>query len=113
MRHLSYLSEGKLDQGTVCPACPKVCVTKFGYCIIIILVLKDGGKVVYAIDGLFGLPRKKSAGVSHRTAVQGNFFFCDQDHVDQCVNESLEFKSVVKVISIYVQYTRILALLLL
>ena len=44
------------------------------------------------MDGLFGLPRKK--GVSHRDAVHGSLFFCDQDHVDQYVPETQELRPV-------------------
>ena len=47
--------------------------------IILLFGAKGEGKVVFAIDGLFGLPHKKSAGVSHRSAVQASLFFCDQD----------------------------------
>ena len=43
---------------------------------------------MYSIDGLFGLPRKKSAGVSHRSAVHGDYFFCDQAQVDEVVKTS-------------------------
>ena len=50
--------------------------------------LQCDGKVVLAMDGLFGLPRKKSAGVSHRDAVHGNLFFYDQALVDDCVNNA-------------------------
>ena len=52
---------------------------------------------MYAIDGLFGLPRKKSAGVSHRSAVQGDLFFCDQAYVDEFVKDSCDVKAVTKV----------------
>jgi len=52
---------------------------------------------VYAIDGLFGLPHKKSAGVSHRSAIQGDLFFCDQAYVDEFVKDSCDVKAVTKV----------------
>lgn len=42
--------------------------------------------MVLSIDALFGLPRKKSSGVSHREAVHGPLFFCDQSEVDEFVN---------------------------
>lgn len=45
----------------------------------------NGGKLVYAIDALFGLPRKKAAGVSHRTPLHGHLFFLDQNTVDEYV----------------------------
>ena len=40
------------------------------------------------MDGLFGLPRKKSAGRSHRPSLHGRLFFEDQEGVDQFVNEA-------------------------
>lgn len=49
------------------------------------------------MDGLFGLPRKKSAGESHRDALHGNIFFCDQAAVDEFVNESSAIKANPKV----------------
>ena len=49
--------------------------------------------MVLSIDGLFGLPRKKSAGKSYRNAVHGGLFFCNQSNVDQFVNESCAVKS--------------------
>ena len=50
--------------------------------------------MVISIDGLFGLPRNKSAGTSYRNAVHGGLFFCDQSNVDQFVKESSAVKSV-------------------
>ena len=47
---------------------------------------------MYAIDALFGLPRKKSAGVSHRPPLHGHLFFCDQEVVDQYVAEEINMK---------------------
>ena len=38
-----------------------------------------------SLDALFGLPRKKSAGTSHRDALHGDLFFCDQAAVDEYV----------------------------
>lgn len=40
---------------------------------------------MYAMDALFGLPRKKSAGVSHREPLHHNLFFQPQLEVDQYV----------------------------
>ena len=37
--------------------------------------MQTGGKIIYAMDALFGLPRKKAASVSYRPAVQGHLFF--------------------------------------
>jgi hypothetical protein len=42
--------------------------------------------VVYALDALFGLPRKKAAGCSYRPAILGKLFFCDQVSVDEFVS---------------------------
>ena len=41
---------------------------------------------MYALDGLFGLPRKKSAGESLRPPLHGSLFFCDQSDVDEFVD---------------------------
>lgn len=49
--------------------------------------------MVYAIDALFGLPCKKSAGVSYREPLLGNLYFGNQSTVDQFVNESGKAKS--------------------
>jgi hypothetical protein len=75
LRHLNYLCEG-LDEGNVCPACPQ-----------------NGGKVVYALDALFGLPRKKSAGVSYRGPLHGELFFYEQSPVDQFLIECENLKT--------------------
>ena len=40
------------------------------------------------MDGLFGLPRKKSAGVSYCDPLLGNLFFSEQSSVDEFVSES-------------------------
>ncbi len=40
------------------------------------------------MDALFGLPRKKSAGVSFRNPLHADLVFCDQFSVDQFVAES-------------------------
>ena len=41
--------------------------------------------MVYSLDALFGLPRKKSAGESFRSPLHGDLFFCDQTEVDEFV----------------------------
>ena len=43
---------------------------------------------MHALDGLFGLPRKKAAVVSYRKALQGDLFFCNQESVDNFVKKS-------------------------
>lgn len=45
------------------------------------------------MDGLFGLPRKKSAGKSHRPSLHGHLFFEDQEEVDQFVSEAQRSRS--------------------
>lgn len=52
---------------------------------------------MYALDALFGLPRKKSAGISQRPAIQGHLFFCDQVAVDEFVSTTPSGKHVVQV----------------
>ena len=37
------------------------------------------------MDALFGLPRKKSAGISFREAIHGHLFFGQQERVDEHV----------------------------
>lgn len=48
---------------------------------------------MYAMDALFGLPHKKSAGVSYRDPLHANLFFCSQSDVDQFVADSKHSKS--------------------
>lgn len=48
---------------------------------------------IYAMDALFGLPRKKSAGTSYQEPLLGSLFFGDQSAVDQFVAESSKIKS--------------------
>ena len=42
------------------------------------MYFKVDGKVVHAMDALFGLPRKKSTGVSYQDPLHADLFFCDQ-----------------------------------
>ena len=56
-------------------------------------IFQKEGKVVYAMDGLLGLPRKKSAAVSYRRALHGHLFFSDQAHVDEFVIQSQHLKA--------------------
>lgn len=48
--------------------------------------MQGNGKVVLSMDALFGLPRKKAAGISHRQALHGAIFFQDQSSVDSFVS---------------------------
>lgn len=85
LRHLTSVCS-ELDKGNVCPACPKV---------QLYIVLKsylywscnaqECGTLVLQMDALFGLPRKKAAGVSHRDSLHGDLFFGDQTAVDEHV----------------------------
>ena len=54
------------------------------------------------MDALFGLPRKKSAGVSYQDPALGSLFFGDQSTVDQFVAESCKTKAESGVSSYYV-----------
>ena len=56
---------------------------------------------MYALDALFGLPRKRAAGVSHRPALHGNLFFCNQDSVDEFVAETDDLKQSFQVVPVY------------
>lgn len=49
---------------------------------------------MYAMDGLFGLPRKKSAGTSYRQPLLGSLYFCDQHAVDEYVANNHHVKAV-------------------
>ena len=42
--------------------------------------------LVISADALFGFPRKKAAGVSHRDSLHGHLFFNDQSAVDEYVS---------------------------
>lgn len=89
LRNLNFLCSD-LDVGNVCPACPKV----FCHQIIVSLVLfflffflyKERGTVILSMDALFGLPRKRSSGVSHQEPLNTNVFFLSQEKVDSFIN---------------------------
>ena len=40
------------------------------------------------MDGVFGLPRRKKAGISYRDSLHGHLFFADQMQVDHFVNDT-------------------------
>ena len=48
---------------------------------------------------LFGLPRKRAAGVSHRPALHGNLFFCNQESVEEFVAEENDVKQSFQVVT--------------
>lgn len=92
---MKYLSRA-LDSGNVCPACPKVhskpiyynisTVQSISMLVILYIVIQmSNRKLIYSIDALFGLPRKKAAGVSHRRPLHGDLFFLDQNAIDEYV----------------------------
>ena len=62
---------------------------------------QESGTVVYAMDALFGLPRKKAAGTSCREALHGQQFFENQEAVDEYayLHTSDRTKSQVKILS--------------
>lgn len=93
LRHLSYINEN-LDHGNVCPACPQVVLQSHwlpDHICMDFLYIQNGGKIIYAMDALFGLPRKKSAGISHCDPLTGNLFFGEQSSVDEFASESKKF----------------------
>lgn len=49
------------------------------------ILVQESGTVVYSLDALFGLPRKKAAGKSFRDPLHGNLFFANQQMVDEYV----------------------------
>ena len=56
---------------------------------------------MYALDALFGLPRKRAAGVSHRPALHGNLFFCNQESVDEFVTKENDMKQSFQVVTLH------------
>ena len=48
--------------------------------------MQGRGKVIYSMDALFGLPRKKSAGLSYRDPVNGHLLFYNQATVDEYIS---------------------------
>ena len=53
-----------------------------------------------AMDAVFGLPRKKSAGVSYRGPLHEELFFCSQSPVDEFVNESYSMNKLTPTIQV-------------
>ena len=53
-----------------------------------VCICQNGGKTILSMGALFGLPRKKSAGVSHRKPLLKDVFFYDQSEVDRFVSEN-------------------------
>ena len=44
--------------------------------------------MILSMDALFGLPRKLSAGYSHREALHSSLYFLDQPSVDEFVHST-------------------------
>ena len=55
--------------------------------------MQKTGCAIISMDALFGLPRKKSAGYSHRDALHGHLFFKNQQSVDEHVANASSSKS--------------------
>lgn len=54
---------------------------------------QTSGSMLLSMDALFGLPRKKAAGISHRDAIHGHLFFGNQRSVDEFVSDSAPIKT--------------------
>ena len=61
--------------------------------LFVLSFFKSEGKLVIAMDALFGLPQKKSAGTSYRDPLFEHLFFHDQFIVDEFVAENDSNKS--------------------
>ncbi len=60
---------------------------------VFLKAINSDGKLVFAMDALFGLTRKKAAGASHRDPLHDRLFFCDQSAVDQFLADSTQQKA--------------------
>ncbi len=60
--------------------------------------------LVLSADALFGLPRKKAAGISHKDALHGSVFFGDQNEVDEYVASYNTTSKKVTKVSIQTQF---------
>ena len=68
------------------------------------------GTIVYILDGLFALLCKKSAGVSHRSAVHGSLFFCNQEAIDEFVAEASVGKQVAQVLALFLPSCHVMSI---
>ena len=50
-------------------------------------MLKEKGTAIVSMDALFGLPRKRSAGTSHRNPLYNNLYFLQQNEVDEFIQQ--------------------------
>ncbi len=64
--------------------------------------MQGSGAVVYSMDALFGLPRKKAAGKSFWNPLHESLFFGDQIAVDQYVASHKAHQKQVPKVSHYV-----------
>ena len=48
-------------------------------------IFKENGKVMVTFDGLFGLPRKRAAGIKRREPLLNDLFLFEQEGVDEFV----------------------------
>lgn len=99
-RHVSYKMsslqhlKNELDDGTVCPACPKVHITaNFETNTEFFIFLQDPAAVrTIAMDGNFGLVRKKSSGASLEPPKHGTRLFMSdakvREGLDTCVEDA-------------------------
>ncbi len=62
--------------------------------------------MVLSMDALFGLPRKKSAGVSYRAPLHADLFFKDQLSVDEFVDKNSSDTTKSRVSAILVVYVK-------
>ena len=103
MRTLQHLS-GDLDDGTTCPACSQVVFPNLGFIgtlsfltgfLVVIVtmffifdcILQDPSEpLTIALDGNFGLVRKRSAGKSMEPPKHGDRLFLDDQKVQEIVN---------------------------
>ena len=87
-----------LNTTAICPACPQVC----GFVIairlwqpILIFYVQSNGTQIISMDGVFGLCRKKSAGVSVRPPLFSGVFFEEQQAVDEFVADYDTFGQII------------------
>lgn len=75
------------DHGEACLKLAQLFVFRsiHGYMHAHIHCMQKSGSMIMSMDGLFGLPRKKSAGSSFRDAIHGHLFFGEQAVVDEYV----------------------------
>ncbi len=63
-------------------------------------MVKEAGTAVVSMDALFGLPRKRSAGTSHREPLSENLYFQPQNEVDEFLQKQSSEPNTSNVINI-------------